>query len=116
MDVFLSQRTGDDLHKAFAIATPGAGLDFRHTAASRWKQRRMPAVQPVCGEGFVVSFSTNHAEIIVSILRRICMLISKIRRGRHLIKKRRPDAEYDPTACARKGPGSTILSVSPMPI
>src|SRR5271165_1737428 len=48
------KRPGDHLHRALGIVPPSAGPDLLHTAASCWKERCVPAVQPVGGERFVV--------------------------------------------------------------
>src|ERR1700685_148060 len=54
MDMLLTDRTGDDDHRAGAVVTPSPGSDLGHTAAPRGKQRCMPGKEPFRSEWLVV--------------------------------------------------------------
>ena len=54
MDVLLSNRPGDDLHRPGAVVAPGPSPDLGHAAAPGGKQRGMPCEQPFGRERLVI--------------------------------------------------------------
>jgi len=54
MDVLLSGRTRDDLHRAGAVVTPGPCPDLGHATAPGGKQGRMPRKEPLVSERLLI--------------------------------------------------------------
>jgi len=54
MDMLVTDRTRDKLHRPFRVVAPGSDLDFAHPAVSCWKERSMPAEQSFLSQGFVI--------------------------------------------------------------